>query len=90
MSAMAIFQQISFRSPRTRIRDLDILFSMPLPLTERIKELRREISEINRQNGEFWLSGKRDSFKLADQQRRLQRLQEIKEELASLTAWKKL
>jgi hypothetical protein len=63
---------------------------MPLPLTERIKELRREISEINRQNGEFWLSGKRDSFKLADQQRRLQRLQEIKEELASLTAWKKL
>ena len=65
----AIFQQLSFRSPRTRIRGLDILFSMPLPLTERIKELRREISEINRQNGEFWLSGKRDSFKLADQQR---------------------
>ena len=87
---IAISQQLSFRSPRTRIRDLDILFSMPLPLTERIKELRREISEINRQNGEFWLSGKRDSFKLADQQRRLQRLQEIKEELASLTAWKKL
>jgi hypothetical protein len=90
MSAIAIFQQLSFRSPRTLIRDLDILFSMLLPLTERIKELRRETSEINRQNGEFWPSGKRDSFKLADQQRRLQKLQEIKEELDSLTAWKKL
>jgi hypothetical protein len=59
-------------------------------MTERIKELREEIAEISRQNGEFLRKGGKDALGLGEQQRRLQRLQEIKEELMSFTAWKKL
>jgi hypothetical protein len=63
---------------------------MPVSMTERIKELREEIAEISKQNGGFLRAGRKDAFGLGEQQRRLQRLQEIKEELMSLTAWKKL
>ena len=63
---------------------------MSLPLTERLKELRKEIAEITKQSSEFLRTGRKDAFGLGEQERRLQRLQEIKDELMSLTAWKKV
>jgi hypothetical protein len=62
---------------------------MPHLISERIKELRREIAEISDANSKFF-RGRIYGTAEADQERRLQRLQEILDELASLTDWKKL
>jgi hypothetical protein len=59
------------------------------PITDRIKKLRHEIAEISDANRRFSKGPKYGSGE-AEQERRLQRLQEILDELVSLTEWKKL
>ena len=59
------------------------------PITDRIKKLRQEIAEISDANRRFSRGPNYGSAE-ADQERRLQRLQEILDELVSLTDWKKL
>jgi hypothetical protein len=59
---------------------------MPRLVSERIKKLREEISAISEANRTHM--HRRDGGAAADQ-RRLQRLQEILDELMTLTDWKK-
>jgi hypothetical protein len=61
---------------------------MPRLVSERIKKLREEIAEINEANRTHMY--RKDGGAAADQERRLQRLQEILDELMTLTDWKKL
>ncbi|PYX90607.1 MAG: hypothetical protein DMG68_01170 [Acidobacteria bacterium] len=61
---------------------------MARPIKERIASLREEIAEISEANRTYLQSGKKIPG-AADHERRLQRLQEILEELMSLTDWKK-
>jgi len=60
---------------------------MPRLVSERIKKLREEIAEISEANRKYM--HRRDGGAAADQERRLQRLQEILDELMTLTDWKK-
>ena len=59
---------------------------MQTPVKERIEKLRQEIAAISEANRKR--VNKKDSVAMGEQQRRLQRLQEILEELMSLTEWK--
>jgi hypothetical protein len=59
---------------------------MQTPVKERIEKLRQEIAAISEANRKR--VNKKDSVAMGDQQRRLQRLQEILDELVSLTDWK--
>jgi hypothetical protein len=61
---------------------------MPLSVKERVGKLREEIAEISEAN-RLYLAGGKKMIGAADQERRLQRLQEIMDELMSLTEWKK-
>lgn len=61
---------------------------MQKPVAERVKAMRQEIAEIREAN-RIGLS-KKDAAAVAEQERRLQRLLEIVDELANLTDWKKL
>ena len=61
---------------------------MPRPIKERIAKLREEIAQISKANREYLQEGKKPPG-APDQERRLQRLQEILDELMSLTDWKK-
>ena len=61
---------------------------MQKPIAERIKALRQEIADIGEANR--LALGRKDALAAGDQERRLQRLQEILDELANLTDWKKL
>jgi hypothetical protein len=61
---------------------------MPRPIKERIAKLREEIAEISEAN-RLYLQGGKKIPGAPDQERRLQRLQEILDELISLTDWKK-
>ena len=61
---------------------------MQQPIKERIANLRKEIAQISEENRLYVRGGKKLPG-VADQERRLQRLQEILDELASLTDWKK-
>jgi hypothetical protein len=63
---------------------------MTLSVTERVRQLRQEISEISKESSNFLRSNRKDSLGLGEQERRVQRMREIKEELMSLTAWKKV
>ena len=60
---------------------------MPRLVSERIKKLREEIAEISEANRTQM--HRRDGEAAADHERRLQRLQEILDELMTLTDWKK-
>ena len=60
---------------------------MPKLVPERIKKLREEIAEISEANRTH--THRRDGGAAADHERRLQRLQEILDELMTLTDWKK-
>ena len=60
---------------------------MQRPVKERVANLREEISRIREANRKYVEGGKK-TFGEVDHQRRLQRLQEILDELASLTDWK--
>ena len=61
---------------------------MQQPVKERIAKLREEIAQISEANRLYLQRGKKIPG-AADQERRLQRLQEILDELVSLTDWKK-
>jgi hypothetical protein len=61
---------------------------MPRPVKERIAKLREEIAQISEAN-RLYLQGGKKIPGAADQERRLQRLQEILDELMSLTDWRK-
>jgi hypothetical protein len=65
---------------------------MQNPLKERIAKLRDEIAQISEANRLYSHGGKKKKIPGAagDQERRLQRLQEILDELMALTDWKKL
>jgi hypothetical protein len=62
---------------------------MQTPVKERIVKLREEIAQISQANGLRMQRSKRIPAAAGDQERRLQRLQEILDELLSLTDWKK-
>jgi hypothetical protein len=62
--------------------------SMPQSVKERVRKLREEIAEISEANRVYVAGGKK-IVGASDQERRLQRLQEIMDELKSLTDWKK-
>jgi len=65
--------------------------SMQDPVKERIGKLRDEIAKISEENRLYLQPGKRKPHSAAgDHERRLQRLQEILDELVALTDWKKL
>jgi hypothetical protein len=61
---------------------------MPRSVKERVRKLREEIAEISEANRQYLQGGKK-MIGASDQERRLQRLQEIMDELMSLTDWKK-
>ena len=61
---------------------------MPQSVKERAGKLREEIAEISEANRQYLQGGKK-IIGASDQERRLQRLQEIMDELMSLTDWKK-
>ncbi|MGA7081199.1 MAG: hypothetical protein WCF61_18260 [Terriglobales bacterium] len=61
---------------------------MPQSVKERVAKLRAEIAEISEANRQYLQGGKK-IIGASDQERRLQRLQEIMDELMSLTDWKK-
>jgi hypothetical protein len=61
---------------------------MQQPVKERIAKLRKEIAQISEENRLYLLSSKKIPG-AADQERRLQRLQEILDQLMSLTDWKR-
>jgi hypothetical protein len=63
---------------------------MQNPVKERIVKLREEIAQISEANRLYLRSGKNKLDAAGDHERRLQRLQEILDELAALTDWKKL
>jgi hypothetical protein len=62
---------------------------MQQPVKERIGKLREEIAQISEENRLYSEPGRRMPGSAGDQERRMQRLQEILEELNSLTDWKK-
>jgi hypothetical protein len=63
---------------------------MQNPVKERIAKLRDEIAQISEANRLYLQGGKNKLGAAGDHARRLQRLQEILDELLSLTDWKKL
>ena len=63
---------------------------MQNPVKERIAKLREEIAQISEANRLYINGGKKLHGAAGDHTRRLQRLQEILDELVALTDWKKL
>ena len=63
---------------------------MQNPVKERIAKLRDEIAQLSEANRLYLRSGKKKIDAAGDHARRLQRLQEILDELVALTDWKKL
>jgi len=63
---------------------------MQNPVKERIVKLREEIAQISEANRLYLKARKKPHGTQGDHARRLQRLQEILDELVALTDWKKL
>ncbi len=64
---------------------------MQKSVKERIAKLREEIAQISEANRQYLQSGKKKlPVAAGDPERRLERLQEILDELVALTDWKKL
>jgi hypothetical protein len=63
---------------------------MQTPMKDRIAKLREEIAELCDANLSYMERSKKMPGAAGDHARRLQRLQEILDELKSLTDWKKL
>jgi hypothetical protein len=61
---------------------------MPRPIQKRIADLRKEIAQINEDNFKH-VQSRNKAPGAGDHERRLQRLQDILDELTSLTDWKK-
>lgn len=66
------------------------LISMQTPIRERIGKLRDEIAQISEANRLYMQGGKKMPAAAGDHERRLQRLQEILDEIMAFTDWKKL
>jgi hypothetical protein len=62
---------------------------MQQPVKERIRKMREEIAQISEESRLYAQGGKWMSTAAAEQERRIQRLEEILQELNSLTDWKK-
>jgi len=62
---------------------------MQSPVKERAQKLRQEIAEITNANQSYLNSNRTNVVAAAEQERRLQRLLEILDELRTLTDWKK-
>jgi hypothetical protein len=62
---------------------------MQNPVKERIVKLRDEIAQISEANCLYIGAAKRYTVLRGDHERRVQRLQDILDELVSLTDWKK-
>jgi hypothetical protein len=60
------------------------------PVKERIAKLREEIAQLSEADRLYSQGGKKLHGAAGDHERRLQRLQEILDELVALTDWKKL
>jgi hypothetical protein len=58
-------------------------------IKERVRKLREEIAQISQESHLYAQGGKRMSTAAAEQERRIERLEEILKELKSLTDWKK-
>jgi hypothetical protein len=63
---------------------------MQNPVKDRIAKLRDEIAQISEANRLYMQGGRKMPSSVGDHERRLQRLQEILDELVSLTDWKRL
>ena len=63
---------------------------MQEPVKDRIAKLREEIAQISESNRLYLHGNKKIPGSAGDHERRLQRLQEIMDELVALTDWKKL
>jgi hypothetical protein len=63
---------------------------MQNPVKGRIVKLREEIAQISEANRQYMQGGKKIPGSAGDNERRLQRLQAILDELVALTDWKKL
>jgi hypothetical protein len=61
---------------------------MQVPVKERVQKLRQEIAEIADANTIYVSSNSKNPVTANEQERRLQRLQEIMDELRALTEWK--
>jgi hypothetical protein len=61
---------------------------MQSPVKERVQKLREEIADISLANRLFIIKNSKDAVLAAEQERRLQRLKEIMDELRALTDWK--
>jgi hypothetical protein len=66
------------------------LIVMQNPVKDRIVKLREEIAQISEANRQYMGNRKKVPGSAGDHERRLQRLQEILDELVALTDWKKL
>jgi hypothetical protein len=73
-----------------RMNRLEGWSAMQTLIKERIAKLREEIAQINEANRLYVQGRHRLPTAASDHARRLQRLQEIRDELLSLTDWKKL
>ena len=63
---------------------------MQKSVKERIAKLREEIAQISEANRQYLHGGKNKLDAVGDHARRLQRLQDILDQLVALTDWKKL
>jgi hypothetical protein len=63
--------------------------TMQAPVKDRVAKLREEITEIAQANREYAELTTRSWEAVGDHARRLQRLEEIKDELKALTNWRK-
>ncbi len=73
---------------RTTVLTTAYILGMQELVQQRIRKLRQEIAEIGEAN-KLHLQSAKTPLAVAEQQRRLQRLQEILDELMALTDWKK-
>jgi hypothetical protein len=89
MTSGTVASGVSAREPlSSMVTSFDILPSVQKPVSERIKAIRQEIADIRAANR--IAVGNKSASAAAEQERRLQRLLEIVNELAALTDWKKL
>jgi hypothetical protein len=58
-------------------------------VNERVVKMRLEIAEIDSANQDFTRGIRKEPWAMAEQERRIQRLEEILGDVRSLAAWKK-
>jgi hypothetical protein len=77
-------------TPSPHTVDIAVRVEGPRPdgYQERVQKLRQEIADISAANRAYIIKNSKDSVAAAEQERRLQRLKEIMDELRALTDWK--